>query len=285
MITDNYTEVSSSVHKRLFTLIELLIVIAIIAILAGMLLPALSQAKEAGYSAGCKSNLKSIALASGNYNADFDGYFFQKGWWAAPEVTTTPNAYSAYPLKNGMKKNGAFISSGVTVYGPQVLPGLAYLYMNKDASALYCPGDKRATIAPQWDKSSSYCHFISWSPNYRHPLTGQGASEAVIANSPWEKVQFIRHPATLMMLMDTLTGGPTPSGTKTSGIYYQNGFPIDMLVISSVITGNGFTINFRRNHPNLYNFNYVDGHADGRQVSALLSTKGKNFLYYKRYED
>ena len=48
-----------SLHDNNFTRIELLIVIAIIAILASMLLPALSKARECGKATACLSNLGS----------------------------------------------------------------------------------------------------------------------------------------------------------------------------------------------------------------------------------
>ena len=62
-----------SVRSRSFTLIELMIVIAIIAILASMLLPALNKARERGKSAACMANLRSMGQEMNLYANDNQG--------------------------------------------------------------------------------------------------------------------------------------------------------------------------------------------------------------------
>ncbi len=165
-------------HEVAFTLIELLMVIAIIAILAALLLPALSRAKARTQAVACKNNLRQIGIGFGIYTSEFAKYPYASPlgpsaglFWAdalQPYTSArwTNNLYRCPAYKGGTlvtpDSTGAIGSYGYTsaeVTSPQVLAlGRRYNASSptgatpksavKNPGEMYAVADARLELSP-----------------------------------------------------------------------------------------------------------------------------------------
>ena len=167
-----------AVRKRgcaAFTLIELLVVMVIIALLVGLLLPALARAKEEARKTQCRSNLRQIGLAVAMYTGDNGGWspmlagnlHLQNGGVKFPwEID-----YAADPRLFGIMEDDDTLSSNQIAVGqpstwpvrPSMPVGLGLLWRGgyltgKGTQILYCPSNNSARHARElrWHQFTRY---------------------------------------------------------------------------------------------------------------------------------
>lgn len=96
-----------------FTLIEVLVVVAIIGILASLLLPSLSKARKSAHRSVCVNNLKNISSALLMYPDDNDSYFTVADGFGA-HVTQTWDDTLGLGGYDGRNLQVAAVSSNIT---------------------------------------------------------------------------------------------------------------------------------------------------------------------------
>lgn len=220
--------------RRGFTLVELLVVMAVVAILAGLLFAAVGGVRERGEAAQCLSNLRQLAAANLAYAAENGGrYVF------AQDSTNTVRWH-------GVR------SSGGEAFDPQSGPLARYL--GGEGRVKECPS-LRATLG---ESESAFNETGAGGYGYNAVYIGGTPADPFGA----ERLANVPQPACTMMFADAAL--PTGKGLQE----YPFAEPVQWVDYAGRLRGNlAPSVHFR--HQERANVVWCDGHATSEAPSRL----------------
>lgn len=215
--------------RRAFTLIEVLVVVAIIAFLVSILLPSLQRARNMAKASVCLNNLKQIGSSMNFYEQESKG--FLPPYRVLRPVNNNPND----PIN--------------TPYWFQYLP---FKYMSNSLDATRCPLDDLKDIGgsglrgpyPELLRPSgrpgAVRVYYSYSMNANMPMSKKlvypvsmlPAADAWIERFNPGKLDLVRQPFDFAFLMETASTGLLNPGTPLSFFRYPHGaLPVNMNIV------------------------------------------------------
>ncbi len=243
---------------RGFTLIELLVVISIIALLVGILLPALGAARESARGLVCLTHQKNLSTAFVAYGTD------NGEWWPGWSKRGTTDIRNDY--------TGSWIPSGDYLNTTEDPPNIDLA----DGSLFQYTPEKNVFVCPSdpWEHRGSNLSYTISHHLYRKVITSaprtsmEPAYEAVVGPSRnllvrYPKTPQFREPSNLIFLMDEGgTPDSTSDGSPPRGV--NDGYFMDFW--SDLPGGNsGFVDRVKFYHSNQAAYGFADGHGELRQ--------------------
>lgn len=230
---------------RAFTLIEILVVIAIIAILAAILFPAFARARENARRTSCASNLKQIGLGLLQYVGDYDDMMPGSAYGGVAAKSNNSSAYkwmdAIFPY---VKSTQLFVCSSDS--------GAKYVY-NRDI--------------PATEESQDYG---SYGQNGAYRIAGD-------AQTPPRSAAYLVSLASLVSPSETVWATDTNNREEANGSY---GFSWDDTANNPTISANANGIlqleKIIARHLETTNVLYCDGHVKALRLDALAKTKNVN---------
>ncbi|MCK6487124.1 MAG: type II secretion system GspH family protein [Planctomycetes bacterium] len=185
-----------------FSLIELLVVMAIVAVLAGMLMPALGTVRQAVRGVACVSNLRQLGLAAQGYALDWDGQLVPAFWSDAAgnaSYGTAPwvlNADFLARYAEGSETYNVFAATSA-------LP-----------AKLLCPENLRRNPS-RWIKS---CYGLNWSaPGYARTGATYPLNAAIAPRAGLVRAEIVMFADGLDWLLQSAKAGDWTAQLELTG--------------------------------------------------------------------
>jgi len=217
-------------EQKAFTLVELLIVVAIIAILLAVLVPTLNKVRESARRVVCASNLKQIGLLMEYYCADFKGYYPQSysGWYEYggrlddTNGDGTPNLGLLGALPYLFKiPPGVIVGGGIAdLYG-----ALKHVEGMERMKIFWCPSGHLKYVQDHWYGTSGaafgYNQYCGWVHSDGMATCAIGTDDQGRVSATW---QYLEH-SPLKNTPHIWGGQKSDTGWVTFTDITFNGFP------------------------------------------------------------